>query len=43
MLADEAIVGFHGVVNEVNYSNNNSISTFLHSLPLACLALTWTI
>ena len=34
---------FQVLANEVNSKNNIAISTFLYSLPLACLVLTRTI
>ena len=36
VLAGEVMVVFHVLANEVNNSNNITISTFLHSLHLTC-------
>ena len=42
LLAGEVTVDFHVLTNEANSLNNTAISTFLHSLPLACPVLTWS-
>ena len=40
LLTGEVIVDFHVLANEVSVLSNIAISTFLHSLPLACPVLT---
>ena len=44
VLTGEVIVDFHVLASEVSaFKNSIAISTFLHSLPLACLVLIRTV
>ena len=43
VLTGEVLADFHVLANEVSALNNNCNQHLSHSLPLACLVLTWTI